>query len=170
MSQPAPVRDWERVAPLFMSPHAEYGDLVTFEELRAQLEVHDEELGRLYRAVERAGRWLLEHHQRGIWNEPGLGYKVLRPDEYAAAMEKRRERGRRQLLKGGRLGQYAPYSLMTSQQAAATREKTNALVILAQMVGDHERRIRRIERLLALDLVNETGTVEEVAAEEPPGE
>lgn len=128
--------------------HADFGDVITYAELREVLgRPFEDNRSPLYRAREHMG----DMRRRWIEPVPGIGYRVIEAAEHMHAAQARKKRARRQLRAMVKIGEVTDLSRLTPDQLMQfdTQAKLNAAIYMALV--HHERRLTRLEEILRAD-------------------
>lgn len=123
---------------------ADYGDIITFEQL-------DDALGRPFEEsrtpLYRARLEMIESRNRWIEAEPGVGYRVIAANEHIKAAETRRKRARTQMRHMMRITNGTDLSRLTPTELQLFDLKSR-MFATQYVVLMHEKRLRRIEGIL----------------------
>lgn len=128
--------------------HAEYGELITIQQLDAALgRAFTRNRAPLYRAREHLG----EMRHRWVESVPGIGYRVIEAIEHLDAAQQRKRRAKRQLQQMVKIAEVTDLSQLSEDQLVRfdSQAKINAAVYMALV--HHEQRLTRLEEILRAD-------------------
>ncbi len=140
--------EWQIVADLVASRGLGPGDVIAYEDLHEALDRAEGERHAVQQAVRFASRRMLADEKRCLVPVPGKGYKIAHPSEHLAVGKDREARGVRQFARAIQVYEKTPLDELTDAQ----RELHLRTSMLAReafaALDDHERRLRKIERLI----------------------
>jgi len=139
--------EWRLIYDQLLS-HAEFDDIVTYEDLSTCLKrPFKRNRGPIYRACQEFAAL------RFRWLEavPGLGYRVIKAGEHVRASTDRKQRARRQLDKMMVIARATDLAVLTTEERDMWDRQNRINVALVGIVSSHEQRLNRIEDLLRAD-------------------
>lgn len=114
----------------------DYGVEITYERIGDVLDVGDGDRNRIHRAVRRCNlEFVREGKPRVLGNIRGVGYRILRPGDYATAAVALGQQARRKMTSAVDLMKAAPTADMTPAQRDWAHKVTMVML-------DHEMRLR----------------------------
>lgn len=142
-----PKPEWRMVYDELLTD-AEFGDLVTYDQLSACLgRSFQRNRGPVYRACRQLGA--LRH--RWLEAVPGEGYRVIAANEHVRASLDRKERARRQLDTMLVIARSTDLASLTNEERDVWDRQNRINVALVGIMASHEQRINRIEEILRAD-------------------
>lgn len=145
----------------------QYGTVLTFAELAAELGAADNEAGRalVRQSVSAARPLLLRDYSKALVAVRGHGYRVAEPGEFAGIAQEHRGRADRSLHRALATVDHAPVEHMTQAERARHNAVSTVLHNVVSRMTAAEKRLADLEAIVygppraASRIVNEDGSV-----------
>ncbi len=138
----------EIVRDLVAARGLEPGDVIAYEDLHEALDRPGGERHAVQQAVRIASRRMLADEKRCLVPVRGKGYKIAHPSEHVAVGKDREVRGVRQFARAVQVYDQTPLDELTPAQRELHLRTSMLAHEAFAVLGDHERRLRKIERLI----------------------
>lgn len=139
---------WEIVRDLVREYDLGPGDLLTYPDLHAALDKGDDERPAVRGACREASRRMLTDSKRCLVAVPNEGYRIAKPDEHVRVGKDRETRGVRQFARAIAVYDGTPLDELTPAQRELHLNTSMLAKAAFAALDDHERRLRRVERLI----------------------
>lgn len=122
---------------------APYGTPISYRDLLVMLERDCRTDRRARAAILQARTELLTKHQRLLWNEPRVGYRIAQPADNREYSKRKRSAAGRRLFQGLLAMTHTAYELLSEKEQNAAREEMMRVLVSRTM-------LRRVSRMKAL--------------------
>jgi DNA-binding winged helix-turn-helix (wHTH) protein len=141
------VAEWRLIFDHLLSG-AEFGDVITYDQLADVLEKSVEEVKRTRHAIYRARKEFGEQRRRWLVALPGRGYRVIQAVEHLSVANQHKSKARRQYESALTVSNVTDLSRLTGEQLASFDAQRKILGTLAAFAHAHEQRLNAIEDIL----------------------